>query len=96
MNMPSSTIHISLDRPADYAKAVGGRISYPDSSAQLRPYGNTLEISFTANDTKSLFSAMNSILRQLTIVDNAMSSAEGTKPQRPGAMKGRNSGKAML
>ncbi len=92
--MINSTISINLGSPADYAKVVGSRLSYSNSEAHLRAKENVLEISFSADDAKSLLAAMGSVMRQLTVVNNALEFA-GQRINTKNSEKSRNGKKVV-
>ncbi len=67
---------INLGAGTDYTKVIGTKLMYGDSTAELNSSKNGIEIKFTASNSKSLLSAMNSVVRQLVIVGNAMDLTE--------------------
>jgi len=70
--MPTSSITLNLGPRTDYSRVIGRRVAMQNANAVLHDTRDGIEITFTAEDAKSLFSSMGNMIRQLTVVGNVL------------------------
>ncbi len=85
--MPNSSITINLETGTDYSRVIGKKVNYSNASAELRAVKGGIEILFSAEDTKSLFASMSSIIKQITVVGSVLNMVEKQEAQQLNSRK---------
>ncbi len=73
---------IDLGNSANYSQVIGKRLEFAHANAELHEKKNTLEVTFTAQDSKALLMSMGSVIRQLTIVGSVVAMADSIEAKQ--------------